>query len=78
MSAPIPFPPRGERGYDADAVERFPWPVVAGYDDVHRGMDAVQAVHATWQLRDVWGRTTHHPVRPDHLTSRTTRGTTAG
>jgi hypothetical protein len=56
MSAPVPtpFPPRGERGYDADAVERFPWPVIAGYDDVHRWMDAGQAVHAAWQLRDVW------------------------
>jgi tetratricopeptide (TPR) repeat protein len=54
MSAPTPFPPHPERGYDADAVERFPWPVVAGYDDVHRWMDAGQAVHAAWQLRDLW------------------------
>jgi hypothetical protein len=48
------FPPRGERGYDAAAVETFPWPVVAGYEDVHRWMDQGQAVHAAWQLRDVW------------------------
>jgi len=31
------FPPRGERGYLA-AFETFPWPVVAGYEDVHRWM----------------------------------------
>jgi tetratricopeptide (TPR) repeat protein len=49
-----PFPPRGGRHYDHDAVERFPWLVVAGYDDVHRWMDAGQAVNAAWQLRDVW------------------------
>jgi tetratricopeptide (TPR) repeat protein len=48
------FPPRGERGYDAAAVETFPWPVMAGYDDVHRWMDEGHAVHAAWQLRDVW------------------------
>jgi tetratricopeptide (TPR) repeat protein len=56
MSAPVPtpFPPRGERGYDAEAVERFPWPVVAGYEDVHRWMDQGHAVHAAWQLKDVW------------------------
>jgi hypothetical protein len=52
--APTPFPPRSERSYDADAVKRFPWLVIAGYDDVHRWMDAGQAVHAAWQLRDVW------------------------
>lgn len=45
MSSPVPtpFPPRG---YDAGAVERFPWPDVAWYDDVHCWMDAGQAVHA--------------------------------
>src|SRR5438552_10968870 len=48
------FPRRSERGYDAAAVETFPWPIVAGYDDVHRWMDQGQAVHAAWQLRDVW------------------------
>src|SRR5438309_11950794 len=48
------FPSRGERNYAAAAVETFPWPVVAGYDDVHRWMDQGQAVHAAWQLRDVW------------------------
>ena len=48
------FPPRDERAYDAAAVERFPWPVVAGYDEVHRWMDQGQAVHAAWQLKDVW------------------------
>src|SRR5215472_6311366 len=53
-SAESLFPPRGERGYDAAGVETFPWPVVAGYDDVHRWMDHGQAVHAAWQLRDVW------------------------
>ncbi len=47
------FPPRGERDYAA-AVETFPWPVVAGYEDVHRWMDQGQAVHAVWQFRDVW------------------------
>ena len=47
------FPPRGERGYLA-GFETFPWPVVAGYEDVHRWMDLGQAVHAAWQLRDVW------------------------
>jgi len=51
----LAFPPRGEdRPYDADAVERFPWPAVAGYDDVHHWMDEGQAVHAAWVLRDVW------------------------
>src|SRR5207244_6323880 len=48
------FPPRSERNYAAAAIETFPWPVVAGYDDVHRWMDQDQAVHAAWQLRDVW------------------------
>jgi len=48
------FPLRGERSYDAAAVETFPWPVTAGYQDVHRWMDQGQAVHAAWQLRDVW------------------------
>jgi hypothetical protein len=48
------FPPRGERGYDAAAVETFPWPVVAAYQDVHRWMDQGQAVHAAWQIKDVW------------------------
>jgi hypothetical protein len=48
------FPPRGERGYDTAGVETFPWPVVAGYEDVHRWMDLNQAVHAAWQLKDVW------------------------
>jgi tetratricopeptide (TPR) repeat protein len=48
------FPPRSERGYDAAAVETFPWPVIAGYEDVHRWMDQGQAVHAAWQIRDVW------------------------
>jgi hypothetical protein len=53
---PLSFPPRGnnDRFYDAGAVERFTWPVVAGYEDVHRWMDRGQAVHAVWQLRDVW------------------------
>jgi tetratricopeptide (TPR) repeat protein len=53
-AAELPFPPRGARGYDAVAVETFPWPVVAGYDDVHRWMDQGQAVHAAWQLKDAW------------------------
>ncbi len=48
-----PFPPRGERDYAAAAVETFPWPVVAGYDDIHRWMDEGQAVHAAWQLKDI-------------------------
>jgi hypothetical protein len=48
------FPQRSERGYDAAAVETFPWPVIAGYDDVHRWMDQGLAVHAAWQLRDIW------------------------
>jgi hypothetical protein len=48
------FPPRGERPYGAAAVETFPWPVIAGYEDVHRWMDQEEAVHAAWQLRDVW------------------------
>src|SRR5437016_12031972 len=47
-------PPRGERGYDAATAETFPWPIVVGYDDVHRWMDQGQAVHAAWQLKDVW------------------------
>jgi hypothetical protein len=47
------FPRRSERGYAAAAVETFPWPVVAGCDDVHRWMDQGQAVHAAWQLKDV-------------------------
>jgi hypothetical protein len=64
---PTPFPPRGERGYDADAVERFPWPVVAGCDDVHRWMDAGQSVHASWQLRDVWEGLIKSLVRPEIL-----------
>jgi len=51
----LAFPPRGDdRPYDADAVKRFPWPAVAGYNDVHHWMDQGQAVHAAWQLRDVW------------------------
>src|SRR5436305_1370081 len=51
----LAFPPLGDdRPYDADAVERFPWPAVAGYDDVHHWMGDGQAVHAAWQLRDVW------------------------
>jgi hypothetical protein len=52
----LSFPPRGDndRFYDAAAVELFPWPVVAGYEDIHRWMDQGQAVHAAWQLRDVW------------------------
>ena len=48
------FPSRGERGSDAAGVETFPWPVVAGYDPIHHWMDQDQAVHAAWQLRDVW------------------------
>jgi tetratricopeptide (TPR) repeat protein len=32
----------------------FPWPVVAVYDDIHRWMDAGQAIHAAWQVRDAW------------------------
>src|SRR5215831_17141931 len=48
------FPPRDKRRYDAAGVEAFPWPVTAGYDDVHRWMDQGQAVHAAWQLKDVW------------------------
>src|SRR4051812_14244565 len=48
------FPSRGERGYHHEAVQTFPWPVVAGYEDVHRWMDQGQAVHTAWQLRDVW------------------------
>jgi tetratricopeptide (TPR) repeat protein len=47
------FPSRGERGYLA-AFETFPWPVVTGYEDMHRWMDQDQAVHAAWQLKDVW------------------------
>ncbi len=49
-----PFADAGRRDFDHDAVERFPWPVVVGYADVHRWMDDGQAVHAAWQLRDVW------------------------
>src|SRR5260370_35702730 len=52
-SAASLFPSRSERGYLA-AFETFPWPVVAGYEHVHRWMDQGQAVHAAWQLRDVW------------------------
>jgi hypothetical protein len=48
------FPPRGERGYDTAGVETFPWPVTAGYEAVHHWMDHGQAVHAAWQLKDVW------------------------
>jgi hypothetical protein len=48
------FPPRCERDYAASAVETFPWPVITGYEDVHRWMDQGQAVHAAWQLKDVW------------------------
>src|SRR5712692_10310243 len=48
------FPPRSERGYAAAAVETFPWPVVAGYEDVHHWMDEGQPVYAAWKLRDVW------------------------
>jgi hypothetical protein len=48
------FPPRSKRGYDAAPVETFPWPVVAGYEDVHRWMDGGESVHAAWQIRDVW------------------------
>jgi hypothetical protein len=51
---PNPFDDVNRRGYDHDAVERFPWPVVAGYPEVHRWMDAGLAVHAAWQLRDTW------------------------
>ncbi len=53
-SADALFPPRRDRGYAAAAVETFPWPVTAGYDDVHHWMDQGQAVHAAWKLRDVW------------------------
>src|ERR1700751_6092643 len=48
------FPPRSGRRYAALGIETFPWPVVAGYEDVHRWMDQDQAVHAAWQLKDVW------------------------
>jgi hypothetical protein len=48
------FPPRNERGYDAAAVETFPWPVVADYHEVHRWMDQGQAVYAAWKVKDVW------------------------
>jgi hypothetical protein len=54
LSAEPMFPPRGQRDYAAEAVETFSWPVIAGYDDVHRWMDQDLAVHAAWQLRDVW------------------------
>jgi hypothetical protein len=40
--------------YNHTLLQTFPWPVIAGYDDVHRWMDQGQAVHAAWQLRDVW------------------------
>src|SRR5262249_54084665 len=53
-ATPNPFEDRGRRGYDHEAVERFPWPVVAGYHEVYRWMDEGQAVDAAWQLRDVW------------------------
>ncbi len=58
------FPPRRERDYAAAAVETFPWPVVAGYDDVHRWMDEGQAVHAAWQLKDVLGGPAQVPGHP--------------
>jgi hypothetical protein len=48
------FPPRNERPYDAPAVETFPWPVTAGYEDLHRWMDENQAVHPALQLHIVW------------------------
>src|SRR4051794_3352573 len=48
------FGTRAQRGYDHEATERFPWPVVAGYDEVHRWMDEDLAVNAAWQLRDCW------------------------
>jgi len=48
------FDPRSQRGYDYDAVETFPWPVVAGYEDMHGWMDEGLAVYAAWQVRDVW------------------------
>src|SRR5437867_5958435 len=56
MTCPVssPFPPRRQRGYDHEAVETFPWPVVACYDDVHRWMDQDLIVYAAWQLRDAW------------------------
>jgi hypothetical protein len=50
------FPPRSERGYAAAEVETFPWPVMAGYDDIHRWMDQGQAVPAVWQVTDVWSQ----------------------
>src|SRR4051812_21110582 len=50
----FPFGDRSERTYAHQAVERFPWPVVAGYDDVHRWMDAGLVVNAAWQVRDCW------------------------
>ena len=52
---------RSERLYDAAAIETFPWPVMAGYEDVHRWMDQGQAVHAACQLRDV----SEGPVGPE-------------
>ena len=42
------------REYDYESANTFPWPAVAGYDDIHRWMDQGQAVHAAWQVRDVW------------------------
>ena len=48
------FGSRADRGYDHEAIERFPWPVVAAYDDIHGWMDQGLAVHAAWQIRDVW------------------------
>ncbi len=48
------FDPRSQRGYDYDAVGTFPWPVVAGYEDMHGWMDEGLAVYAAWQVRDVW------------------------
>src|ERR1700730_6962077 len=48
------FTQRSERGYDAAAVETFPWAVMAGYHEVHQWMDLGQEVHAAWQIRDVW------------------------
>ena len=48
------FSPRAGRVYDHDAVDRFPWPVVICYRDIHRWMDDDQPVHAAWQVRDAW------------------------
>lgn len=48
------FGSRDDRCYDHEAGQQFPWPVVAAYDDIHRWMDQGLAVHAAWQIRDVW------------------------